>query len=193
MMAHIGPLAPLMVQAVIVDWVVGVCVVVRMVRGMVVRMVVSVVVCVVVVIVMSGTMIGAMVSWPMVVIIVVTTCTSAKTLAEGEFGRQLPDGLPLVKNGLFLPHKALTQVEDSCFGLIRNTVAHHWPVMSIAMSVTMAITMSISVAVPMATRAVAVPWREARRVCVCRNWGADKFWVGTKVVLQPRYTADNSH
>lgn len=58
---------------------------------------------------------------PILVVVVAGAVMATEALAQGELGGQLPDGLPLVQDGLLLPHKALAQVQDGGFGL----VGHH--------------------------------------------------------------------
>lgn len=59
-------------------------------------------------------MVVVMMSIMMIIVVMVVMVTSAmvttKALTQGKLCSQLSDGLPLVQNGLLLPHKALTQV-----------------------------------------------------------------------------------
>lgn len=60
---------------------------------------------------MMGVQVGA-------VVVVVRRHSAAEALTQSQLGRQLPNGLPLVQDGLSLLHQALPQVEDSGFGLL---------------------------------------------------------------------------
>lgn len=68
---------------------------------------------VVVVVVMVGIMMVVVMRVVVVVVMVVmmaSTVVTAKALAQSEFGSQLPDGLPLVQDGLLLPHETFPQM-----------------------------------------------------------------------------------
>lgn len=108
----------------------------------------------------------------MVVVMVATAMVTAKALTQGKFSSQLSDGLPLVKDGLLLPHKALTQVQDGGFGLIR----HH------ATPVTAIVTIS-------AWSMGHTGWRVAAGVCLWWNWSANKFGADAIVMFYARQTA----
>lgn len=97
----------------------------------------------------------------------------SKALAQGELSRQLPDGLPLVQDGLFLLDKALPEVEDGGFGFFARPP-------------------------PASRRCTLMAWsagpccpyawtrcREAGRVCIYGNRGANKAWVGSVVIVRP--------
>lgn len=57
------------------------------------------------------------------VVMVTDPVVTSVALAQGELGGQLPDGLPLVQDGLLLPDQALAEVQDSGFGLVRHKAA----------------------------------------------------------------------
>ena len=86
--------------------------------------------------------------WPMMVlVVVVVTNPATKALAESELGRQLSDGLPLVQNGLLLPHQALPQVQDGGFSLVRHDspcAAISSPSHRTVVPVTVAVTMDVT-------------------------------------------------
>lgn len=63
------------------------------------------------VIVVVVVMMGIVVVVAAVVVVVVTAAmVTAKALTQGQLCGELPDGLPLVQDGLLLPHQALAQV-----------------------------------------------------------------------------------
>lgn len=70
--------------------------------------VVVVVMVVLVVVVMVVVVIIVMIV--VVVVMMAATMVVAEALAQGELGGQLPDGFPLVQDGLLLPHQAFTQM-----------------------------------------------------------------------------------
>lgn len=110
----------------------------------------------------------------MVIVVVVFMVTSAmvttEALAQCELGGQLPDGLPLVQDGLLLPYKALAQVQDGGFGLVRHRVS---PVTAIV---------AISVAIT-AWSMGHTGWRITAGVCFWGNRGANKFWANAIVMF----------
>lgn len=139
-------------------------VVLPMVLVMVVVMVV--IVMVVMMVVMMGIVMAVMVTDAVV---------SAKALTQGQLGRQLSDGLSLVQNCLFLPHKTFAQVQDGCFGLVRHRAT---PIAAI-----WAITVTIC------------GWsmghtgrRIAARVCLWWNWSANKFGADAIIIFYARQT-----
>lgn len=71
-------------------------------------------------VVVVGIVVGVVMVF-VVVVVAIGAMVTAKALTQGEFGGQLPDGLPLVQDGLLLPHQTLAQMQDGGFGL----VGHH--------------------------------------------------------------------
>lgn len=110
-------------------------------------------------------MMGVVVRGAVMVVIMVP---SSKALTEGQFCRQFPNGLSLIQDGFLLSYKALPQVKDGGFGLIRYAMSTtttgvsiwqsaNWPVMSIAvkpMSIAVAITAG---SIPVAVAAGSIP------------------------------------
>lgn len=182
MVVHVRSLPPVMIPMA-VHGIVGVGVVVGMVICVVICVMVCVMVRVMVVVVMRGPVVGSMVTEAVVVIVMVSAGAPAEALAQRELGRQLPYGLPLVENGLFLPDQALAQVENGAFGLVRNYAAH---MVSITMSVTVTVAMAAVAVARTMPRTVAVPWGKTRRVRVCGDGGADEFGVRAIIILQTR-------
>lgn len=76
-----------------------------------------------------------------VVVMVANAMVTTEALAQGKLGGQLSDGLPLVQDGLLLPHKALAQVQDGGFGL----VGHHATPVTAIVAVSVAVSVAISV------------------------------------------------
>ena len=103
---------------------------------------------------------------------VTATVVTTEALAQGELGGELPDGLPLVQDGLLLPHKALTQVQDGGFGLVGH---HASPVTAIVASSGWSMGHS--------------GWRKAAGVCIWGDWSADKFGANAIIILYARQTA----
>lgn len=104
---------------------------------------------------------------------VVVVVRPSEALAQGELGRQLSDGLPLVQNGLFLLDKTLPEVEDGGFGFFARPP-------------------------PASRRCTLMAWsarpccpyawtrsREAGRVGIYGNRGANKAWVCSVVIVRP--------
>lgn len=137
--------------------------------------VVVVVMMVVVMIVMTGIMVVVMV---IVVVAVVMTnaMVTAEALAQGELGGQLPDGLPLIQDGLLLPHKAFSQMQDGGFGLVR----HHASPAAAVVTVTVAVTVGSM---------GHTGWGKAAWVCLWGNWGANKFRANAIGIFYARQTA----
>lgn len=105
-----------------------------------------------------------------VVVMVTNTMVTTEALAQSELGGQLSDGLPLVQNGLLLPHEALAQVQDGGFGLVRHHVSPVTAIVAISVSIT-------------AWSMGHTGWRIAAGVCFWGNWSANKFWANAIVVL----------
>lgn len=106
-------------------------------------------------------------------VLVVRRPAAAEALAHGEFGCQLSDGLSLVQYGLFLLDKALPEMEDGGFGLLTRPppASRRYTLMPC----------SARPCCPCAwTRC-----REAGRVCIHGNGGANKAWVGSIVIVRP--------
>ena len=108
------------------------------------------------------------------VVLVVRRHAPSEALAQGELGRQLSDGLPLVQDGLFLLDQALPEVEDGGFGLFARPPPASRRCTLMAWS-----------AGPRCSYAW-TPRREAGRVCVQGDRGADKAWVGSEVIVRCR-------
>lgn len=115
-----------------------------------------------------------------VVVMVANAMVTTEALAQGKFGGQLSDGFPLVQDGLLLPHKALTQVQDGGFGL----VGHHATAVTAIVAVSVAVSVSISVWSMGHTG-----WRVAAGVCFWWNWSANKFGANAIVMFYARQTA----
>lgn len=106
------------------------------------------------------------------VVLVMRHRTPPEALAQGELGRQLSNGLPLVQDGLFLLDEALPEMEDGGFGFFacpppasRRCTLMSWSALTCC---------------PYA-------WccrREASRVCIHRNRCAYKAWVGSVVIVR---------
>lgn len=160
---------------------VGVVVIVAVIRRRPVvrrrrRMVAAVlpVVVVVVVVVMGIVMVVVVIF--VVVVVVANAMVTTKALAQGKLGGQLSDGLPLVQDGLLLPHKALAQVQDGGFGLVRH---HATPAAAI-----------VAISVAVTARSMGhTGWRIAAGVCFWGDWGADKFGANAIVMFYTRQTA----
>lgn len=132
------------------------------------------VVVIVVVVVMGVVMVVVVIF--VVVVMVTNAMVTTEALAQSELGGQLPDGLPLVQDGLLLPHKALTQVQDGGFGL----VGHH------ASPVTAIVASSVAVT---AWSMGHIGWGIAAGICFWGNWGANEFGANAIVVFYARQTA----
>ena len=121
-------------------------------------------------ILMMGIMMVVMV---VVVVMVIGAMVTTKALAQGELGGELPDGLPLVQDGLLLPHKALAKVQDGGFGLI----GHHASPGAAIVAVSVAVT----------ARCVGdTGWGITAGVCFWGNWGANKFRAYAIVIFYSR-------
>lgn len=107
-----------------------------------------------------------------VVVMVATIMVTTEALAQGELGGELSDGLPLVQDGLLLPHKALTQVQDGGFGL----VGHHASPVTAILAIS-GWSMGHS------------GWRKAAGVCIWGDRSADKFGANAIIILYARQTA----
>lgn len=105
--------------------------------------------------------------------VVVGRRAASETLAQRELGRQLPDGLPLVQDGLLLLDEALPEVEDGGFCLLTR------PPPASRRGTLM--TWSAGPRRPYAR----TPCREAGGVRVHGNRGAYKAWVGSVVIIRP--------
>lgn len=62
---------------------------------------------IIVVVVVMGVVMGVA---AVVVVVVTAAMVTAKALTQRKLCGELPDGLPLVQDGLLLPHQALPQV-----------------------------------------------------------------------------------
>lgn len=136
---------------------------------------VMVIVVVVMMVAVMGTMVVLMVA-VMVAVMMTSAMVTAKALAQRELGGQLPDGFPLVQDGLLLPHKALAKVQNGGFGL----VGHHAPPVAAIVAVAVAIT---------AWSMGHAGWGVAAWVCFWGNWGANKFGANAIVIFYARQSA----
>lgn len=108
-----------------------------------------------------------------VVVMVANAVVTTEALAQGELGGQLSDGLPLVQDGLLLPHEALAQVQDGGFGLVGHQAS---PVSAV-----------VTVSVAVTARSVGhTGWRIAAGVCFWGNWSANKFGANAIVMFHTR-------
>lgn len=105
-------------------------------------------------------------------VLVVWRCTPSEALTQGELGRQLPDGLPLVQDGLFLLDEALPEMEDGGFGFFAcpPPASRRCTLMS----------GSSRTCWPSAWSCCIV----AGRVCIHRNRSAYKAWVGSVIIVR---------
>lgn len=106
----------------------------------------------------------------MVVVMVTDTVVTTEALAQSELGGQLSDGLPLVQNGLLLPHEALAQVQDGGFGLVGHHVSPVAAIVAISVSIT-------------AWSMGHTGWRIATGVCFWGDWSANKFRANAIVMF----------
>lgn len=121
-------------------------------------------------------MMGIVMVVVVVVMVISAMVTTTEALAQGELGGQLPDGLPLVQDGLLLPHKALAQVQDGGFGLFGHHASPATAVVTICVAVT-------------ARSMGHTGWRIAAGVCFWGNWGANKFRANAIVIFYARQTS----
>lgn len=124
---------------------------------------------VIVVVVMVGHVVIFMMIF-VAAVMMTTAMVTAEALAQRELGGQLPDGFSLVQDGLLLPHKALTQVQNGGFGLVR----HHAPPVAAVVAVAVAIT---------AWSVGHTGWGETAWVCFWGNRGANKFGANAIVIF----------
>lgn len=126
-----------------------------------------------VLVVMVVVVMGVVVAVAAVVAVVVTAAmVTAKALAQRQLCGELPDGLPLVQDGLLLPHQALAQVQDGGFGL----VGHDAP----------------SIGAAVVVRGGSVGHRRRRiaaGVGLRGDWGANKLGADPIVVFNAGQTA----
>lgn len=133
---------------------------------------VVVIVVAVMMVAVMGTMVVVMVT-VMVTVMMTSAMVTAESLAQRKLGSQLPDGFPLVQDGLLLPHKALAKVQNGGFGL----VGHHAPPVAAIVAVAVAIT---------AWSMGHTGWGVAAWVCFWGNWSANKFGTNAIAIFYAR-------
>lgn len=123
----------------------------------------------IVVVLMMTHMVVVVVSF-VVAIVMAAVVVTAEALTQRELGGELPDGLPLVQDGLLLPHEALAQMQDGGFGL----VGHRAPPVAAV----------VAVAVAVAAWPVGhAGWGVAAGLCFWGNRGANKFGANAIVMF----------
>lgn len=114
-----------------------------------------------------GVMVRVVVTF-MVVFMMSNTMVTPKTFAQGELSGQLSDGLPLVKDGFLLPHKAFAKVQDGGLSFIRHHASMGAPTM-----IMRATTGSMGHS----------RWGIAARIRLWRNRGANKLGANAITVF----------